>query len=157
MTKISRTLLAATALLSFLPGLAQAQDEERATPVQAKALLDKAVADLQMEGPEKAFAAFNDPKSGYTIHELYVFVFDLNGRYEASGANPKLVGNNAHDLKDAEGKPIVREIIALAKSKGHGRVDYVWLNRAANHVEKKRSLIQRVGNHIVGVGYYENN
>jgi cytochrome c len=28
------------------------------------------------------------------------------------------------------------------------------LNRADNHVEHKRSLVQRVGDHVVGVGSY---
>ncbi|HVI49743.1 MAG TPA: cache domain-containing protein [Candidatus Sulfotelmatobacter sp.] len=152
MLKMTRVLVAGIAVLWAQSALAQ----DKATPEQAKALLDKAVAELQMDGPEKAFAQFNDPKSGYTIGELYVFVFDLKGKYEASGANPSLTGTDAHDLHDAEGKFLVREMIALAKSKGHGRVDYVWLNRADNQVEKKRSLVQRVGDHIVGVGYYLN-
>jgi len=152
MLKFTRVLVAGLAVLWAQSAMAQ----DKATPEQAKALLDKAVAELQMDGQEKAFAAFNDPKGGYTIGELYVFVFDLNGKYEASGANPKLTGTDAHDLHDAEGKYLVQEMIALAKSKKHGHVDYVWLNRADNQVEKKRSLIQRVDNHIVGVGYYLN-
>jgi len=151
MLKVARVLMAGAAILWAGSALAQ---EPKATPAQAKALLDKAVAELKMDGPEKAFAQFNDPKSGYTIGELYVFVFDMKGKYEASGGNSKLVGTDAHDLHDAEGKYLVQEMIALAKSKGSGRVDYVWLNRADNHVEKKRSLIQRVDGHIVGVGYY---
>jgi len=152
MLKITRVLMAGLAVLWAQSAIAQ----DKATPEQAKALLDKAVAEVQMDGPEKAFAQFNDHNSGYTVGELYVFVFDLKGKYEASGGNPALVGTDASDLHDAEGKYLVREMIALAKSKGHGRVDYVWLNRADNQVEKKRSLVQRVGDHIVGVGYYLN-
>lgn len=150
MTKFSCMLAAGLAVLCSHAAFAA----DRATPEQAKALLDKAVAELQMDGPQKAFAAFNDSHGGYTIGELYVFVFDLKGKYEASAANPTLTGTDAYDLHDAEGKFLVREMIAVAKSKGDGQVDYVWLNRADNHVERKRSLIHRVGDHIVGVGYY---
>ena len=152
MFSMSRLLLAGAAALSLHTAAFAA---EHATPAQTQALLDKAAAELKMEGPQKAFASFNDPKSGYTVGELYVFAFDMNGTYEASGGNPKLVGTNARDLTDAEGKYIVREIIAVAKSKGHGRVDYVWLNRADNRVEKKHSLVQRVGSHVLAVGYYD--
>lgn len=125
-----------------------------ASSLQAQALLDKAVTEMRVAGPDKALAEFNNAKSPFKTRDLYVFVFSINGVYEASGANPKLVGTNAPDMTDAEGKPIVREMIALAKAKGKGRVDYVWLNRADNRVEHKRSLVQRVGDHIVGVGYY---
>ncbi len=127
---------------------------ERATPAQAQALLNKAVEKVQKDGPDAAFAAFDNPAGGFKIHELYVFVFDMNGKYMASGANPKLVGTDARNLKDAEGTYLVRKMIALAKSKGRGSVRYLWLNRVDNKVEKKRSFIQRVGKYIVGVGYY---
>jgi cytochrome c len=152
MNVFSRILLAG--VVTMLAGAAQAA--EHATPEQAQALLDKAVAEIQMSGQDKAIQEFNDPKGGFTIGELYVFIFDVQGNYVASGANPKLVGTNAYDLKDAEGKPLVREMIAKGKSAGKGEVDYVWLNRADNHVEKKRSLIRKVGDYIVGVGYYMN-
>ena len=125
-----------------------------ATSVQAQALEDKAVAELQTAGPDKAFAAFNDANGAYKYNDLYVFVFNMKGDYEASGANPKLVGTNALDMTDAEGKHLVQEMIAVAKRSGHGRVSYIWLNRADNRVEHKVSLVRRVGDHIVGVGYY---
>jgi cytochrome c len=121
---------------------------------EAQALLTRAVAELKAVGAAKAFAEFNDPQGSFHTRELYVFVFSMSGRYEASGADPKLVGSDATDMTDAEGKPLVQDMIAQARAKGGGRVDYVWLNRADNRVEHKRSLVQRVGDHIVGVGYY---
>ena len=125
-------------------------------PEQARVLLDRAVAKLKADGPAKAFAAFNDPKGGFIAHDLYVFVFDMRGMYMASGANPRLSGTDAKDLHDAEGKDIVRDMINIANSTGTGEVDYMWLNRVDNRVERKRSMIQRVGDYIVGVGYYFN-
>lgn len=128
---------------------------DHGSAAEARALLDKAVAKLTTEGPQKAFAAFNDKGGGFVDRDLYVFVFDMEGKYLASGANPKLAGSEARDLKDAEGKPLVREMIDVAAKKGTGEVDYVWLNRIDNHVEKKHSLIRRVNDYILGVGYYE--
>ena len=123
-------------------------------PAQAQTLLDRAVSFLEREGPKRAFDAFNDPKGGFVARELYVFVFDMKGRYMASGANPALTGTDAISLRDAEGKELVREMINLAQAADGGEVDYVWLNRVENKVEHKRSLIRRVGDYIVGVGYY---
>lgn len=85
-----------------------------------------------------------------------MFVFDLNGIYEAYGAHPGLVGRDVKDLTDAEGKPIVRDMIEIARTAGHGQVNYVWLNRSDNRIEHKMSLIELVGNHVIGVGYYPN-
>lgn len=123
-------------------------------PEQARVLLERAVAKVKSDGPDKAFAAFNDSHGNFVAKDLYVFVFDMKGKYMASGANPKLTGSDASGLKDAEGKAIVSEMINIANATGQGEVDYMWLNRADNHVEKKRSMIQKVGNYIVGVGYY---
>ncbi len=151
MFTLPRLLLAGACAISFQSA---AHAADHATSFQAQALLDKAVAEVNAAGPDKAFAEFNDAKGSFKTRELYVFVFSMGGVYEASGANPNLVGTAAPDMTDAEGKPLVREMIAVAKSKGHGRVDYIWLNRSDNRVEHKRSLVQRVGDHIVGVGYY---
>ncbi|NIJ09377.1 cytochrome c [Sphingomonas vulcanisoli] len=127
-----------------------------ATALQARAMLDHAVAEVKSAGDKAAFAEFNQPKGAFNTGELYVFVFDLNGIYEAYGAHPGSVGRDVKDLTDAEGKPIVRDMIEIARTAGHGQVNYVWLNRSDNRIEHKMSLIELVGNHVIGVGYYPN-
>lgn len=121
---------------------------------QAQSMLDKAVAEFDRVGTDKALAEFNQRHGPFNTGELYVFVFDLNGVYEAYGAKPSMVGTDVSRLTDAEGKPIVQEMIQIAQTKGHGHIDYVWLNRADNHIERKSSLVRLVGDHVVGVGYY---
>lgn len=127
----------------------------RSTEEEAIDMLNKAVAYMKEHGEQAAFKAFNDPKGKFVHGDLYVFVFDMECNYVASGANPKLVGTAASDLKDAKGKELVKEMIEVAKNKGEGSVEYVWLNRQTNQVEPKSSHIKRVGNYIVGVGHYE--
>lgn len=156
MTSFPRILLAGVCALtvSTLTMSTAAIAAPHATSHEAQAMLDKAVAELAKVGPEKAFVEFNRGEAGFKDKDLYVFVFDLKGKYEASGGNPKLVGADAIDMTDAEGKPVVHAMIAAVKDAPQGRVDYIWLNRADNRVEHKRSLVRRVGDHIVGVGYY---
>lgn len=132
-----------------------AEAADRSTPEQAKALTLEAAAYLKAKGVEEAIRAFNDPKGAFVRRDLYVFVFDGNGRYVASGANPRLVGTDASDLKDAEGKPLVREMMAATKDKPEAQVDYVWLNRQTNRVEHKHSYVVRDGNYIIGSGSYD--
>lgn len=155
---LSAAALLGLAVLTAQPVLAadaaKPAAAEKTKATQAKKLVNDAVAYFKKEGPEKSLAAFNDPKGPWVRGENYVFVFDLDGKYRASGANPGLTGTDASQLKDAEGKPIVQEMIKLAKGKGVGSVDYVWLNRTDNKVEHKTSYIKRVGDYIIGSGFY---
>jgi len=45
------------------------------------------------------------------------------------------------DVQDEEGHYVQRELLAIAKSKGHGYYTYYWLNSNTNQVEPKRSYI----------------
>lgn len=127
----------------------------RASIEEARELLDKAVAFLKQSGGEAAFTAFNDPQGGFMRNDQYVFVIGLDdGRYRATGASPQLTGMDVRGLRDAAGKPLVEEMMSVANGKGHGTVDYVWRNPSTNAVELKHSLIQRVDNLVLGVGYY---
>lgn len=58
------------------------------------------------------------------------------------------------EVRDAAGEPLFQEMIELAKKDGSGSVDYVWRNPATNAVEQKHTLIRRVGDVLLGVGYY---
>ncbi|MEO6351986.1 MAG: cache domain-containing protein [Burkholderiaceae bacterium] len=127
----------------------------RASMEEAQDLLAKAVAFLKKSGGDTAFTAFNNPQGGFKYNDEYVFAIGLDdGKYRASGAAPQLTGMDVRGLKDAAGKPLIEEMITLAKQKGSGTVDYVWRNPATNAVETKHSLIQRVDNVLLGVGYY---
>lgn len=126
----------------------------RSSAEQAEALLRVAVVEAR-KSPQAAFAAFNDPKGPYVRQDLYVFAVGLDdARFAAMGVNPALVGTDVGALRDAAGKPIIAEMIALARSNGSGIVDYVWRNPTTNKVENKHSRIERVDNYLIGVGYY---
>lgn len=128
----------------------------RATAENARQLLDKAVQHVHEQGQETAFRSFNDPRGGFVYNDQYVFVIGLDdGRYRASGSSPNLVGLDVSNVTDAAGKPLFREMIDLAREQGSGAVDYVWRNPATNAVEAKHSLIQRVEDVLLGVGYYK--
>ena len=151
---MNRLLSLFVAVVMSLAGSA-AMAGQHASAKDAETMLASAVEKLKHDGPDQAFAAFNDQNGSFLAKELYVFVFDINGKYRASGFNPKLTGRDAYDLRDADGKYLVREMIDIAKTTGAGTVNYVWYNPDDQKVERKHSLIRRVGDFIVGVGYYE--
>jgi len=127
----------------------------RSSAEQARTLLNKAVALVEKEGGDAAYRRFNDPQGGFVIGDEYVFVIGLeDGKYRASGGSPNLVGTDVREVRDAAGEPLFQEMIELAKKDGSGSVDYVWRNPATNAVEQKHTLIRRVGDVLLGVGYY---
>lgn len=126
----------------------------RSSPQEAKGMLDLAADTLKKDGPA-AFIGFNDPKGPFVQDDLYVFVVGLeDGMFYAHGATPSLVGKPAAELRDAQGKSIIKEMIAVAKVKGSGEIGYVWRNPVTNKVETKHSMVQKVDKYMVGVGYY---
>ena len=127
----------------------------RATTDDARKLLDTASAEVKKQGLTKALSRFNDKRGAFVHDDLYVFAINLqSGKFEAHGMNPKWTGTDASDLHDVEGKPLVKEMLALANSKGEGTVDYVWRNPVTNTVEKKRTFIRRENGSLIGVGFY---
>lgn len=121
----------------------------------ARALLTRS-AEAMAKNAEEAIAHFNDVNGGFIEDDLYVFVVGLNDKIMyAHGATPRLVGRNVEDLRDVDGKPIVRQMIDIVKAKGSGKLQYTWANPVTNRKERKTTYLQRVDRYLVAVGHYE--
>nr|WP_152528761.1 cache domain-containing protein [Rhodoferax saidenbachensis] len=148
-----KSLLGATAMSFLLMGAAHAAD--KGTPAEAEAMVKKAVAYIKANGPEKSYEEFTNGKS-FKDRDLYIIVYDLNGKNLAQGANPKLVGKDLIGLKDPDGKPLIQMFVDLAKSKGKGWVEgYKFLNPVTQKLEEKAMYLERVGDTLVGCGIYK--
>lgn len=123
---------------------------------EAVAMVKKAVASIEKNGKDKAFAEFTDAQNKtYHDRDLYIFVYDMNGVCVSHGVNPKMIGKDLADMKDNEGKPIIRGFIDIAKTKGKGWHDYKWPNPVTKAVEHKSAYVEKVGDLIVGSGIYK--
>jgi cytochrome c len=125
------------------------------TADEAKAMVEKAVKLIQAEGKDKAFVQINDPNGPFVDRDLYVFVLNMEGTTVAHGVNKALIGKSLVNLKDADGRPFIQEMIELAKAGKSGWVDYKWANPQTKKVEQKSSYLVKVGDVIVGVGIYK--
>ncbi|MEH6471416.1 MAG: cache domain-containing protein [Halopseudomonas sp.] len=151
---LSQPLLRSLCLLLLATFSLTSIATERGTSRQAKRMLENAIYVVQEKGAEEAFAKFNDLHGGFVQNDLYIFAIDMKGVYKASGANPKLVGQSLAEVSDAAGKPIGKEILKLADRMGYGIIEYDWLNRQTNDIEHKFSRVQKVGDYVLGVGFY---
>ncbi|WP_114969248.1 cache domain-containing protein [Rhodoferax ferrireducens] len=126
--------------------------QDHGTKDEAKALANAALSHIKKAGNEQAFKDFTADKANWTKKDLYVFVIDTKGAMLAHGANDKLVGKNLLELKDQNGKPFMRELTALAASKGDGWVEYDWAHPVTKKVEGKASYVKAIPGFDGGVG-----
>ncbi len=125
-----------------------------ATLDAARELAERAAGVLAASGPEAALPRFMSPAGGFVAGDLYVFVFDLEGRLIASGGWPETVGARI-GLGDGASSGIYARMRRLALDAGKGWVEYSWYNPCSRQIEPKASYIVRVGDFIVGVGAYK--
>lgn len=147
----------AVATLSTLIGLpASAQAP---TPAQAEKLVNAAVTYAKQNGMDKLIQQTNQADGRFHVgagSQMYIFIYDLNGVCKGIGFNSSvLAGVNRIDLKDPDGKFIIREFIATAKGKGKGWVDYKYPNPQTNKIEQKTSYVVLHEGFVIGAGIYK--
>lgn len=141
-----------TVLVLALLAAGVATAEERGTPADAQALLDRAVALIETEGVAVALTAFNDSRGRFVDRDLYVFCMGPEFKITAH-LDPGLRGVDVATLKDPDGKEIGREMIMIAK-RGGGSIEYRWVNPVSKAVETKISFLKGAGTQYCGVGAY---
>ncbi len=144
--KVVRGLLILTVV--FSPVLAIT-----ATPEEAKALLNEAIAFYETNGKEETFTEINNPNGKFVRGELYIFVYDSDGIIAAHGADASRIGTATMNEPDENGKFYSREIMQVGKS--GGSVDYVWLNPVTGTIQPKTSYIMLVDGFRFGCGVYK--
>jgi signal transduction histidine kinase len=140
-------------VLSAGAGVAAAAD--MGTKDEAVAMVKKAVGFIKANGAEKAYAEFSNPKGQFVDRDLYIAVYDMNGKCLAHGANAKMIGRDLLDNKDVDGKEFVKERVEMMKKDPSGWQDYKFRNPTSNQVEPKSMYIERVNDVIVGCGIYK--
>jgi len=147
--------LAAIASIAFLVLACSASADEHGTKDEAVAMVNRVEAMFKKDGAEATFKAVSD-KSVAEFHDrdLYPFIYDMTGTCVAHGARPALIGKNLIELKDQDGKYLIREIIDTANGSGTGWIDYKWPNPLNNKIEDKSSYVAKMGDYVVGVGIY---
>lgn len=128
---------------------------DHGTAQEAEAMVKKAIAYIKAKGADTAFPEFNNPKGSFSDRDLYIFVLDLSGKTLAHGANPKLLGKNISTLKDVDNKAFIEEMLAAAKSKGRGWIDYKWPNPTTKAIELKSTYFEKADDMVVGCGIYK--
>lgn len=151
--KFGKILLAAV-LMNFVAATAAFAG---GTQKEALSMLDRGIAYTKAHGSEDAFKAFSDLNNkDFHDRDLYLFAYDFKGVNIAHGVNSKMLGKNFFELKDANGKQLIKEMIDIAKTKGSGEVEYMWTNPETKKLQAKVGFVAKIPgmDAFLGTGIY---
>jgi signal transduction histidine kinase len=128
---------------------------EFGTKDEAVAMVKRVQAKFKADGADATFKAVSDQAvPDFHDRDLYPFIYDMAGKNVAHGARPALIGKNLIDLKDQDGKYLIREMVDIANGPGRGWINYKWPNPLNNKIEDKASYVEKMDDYFVGVGIY---
>lgn len=153
--KIVRALAVAMVAVVLSVGAARAE-VRKLSQDEVMALTRKAADMVAAQGLEAAATVFN-AEGEYKFGEIYVNVIDMNGVWLCYPPKPEGVGKSVLNVKDADGRFLVQDIIKVAKDKGEGWVEYRWMNPATNQIQPKVTYVKRVAGQdlIAYIGIYK--
>ena len=97
--------------------------------------LDEAKERVLNNGQDEALEAFGDPSGEFVRGDLYVFAYDFNGTLLAHPYLPELVGRNNLDLVDANGVPMIKNLMKVAE-RGSGFLYSVYPNPVQDNADE---------------------
>ena len=132
-------------------GVATAIAAEFGTAAEAKALLERAVAEVKAD-KAKALAMFAKGEGGFKDRDLYPFCGGPDGNFTA---HPSLVGKSLKELKDKAGKALGAEMYEVAQEGKISEVSYMWPRPGGTEPVQKVSFVTKVGDQVCAVGHYK--
>ena len=144
-------------LLLTATAFADKHEQKRGTPIQAQAMVAKAVALFDKEGLKAAFDRItNRPGAEFNHLDLYIFVLkaEKGARIVAHAQARSLIGTDATTLIDPGGLNIGRAILDKAKPDG-AWVDYGWKDPLTGKIVPKSSWTILHKGHIFGCGIHK--
>lgn len=121
----------------------------------AVAMVKKAVSFIKEQSPDKAYSEFTNKDAKFIDRDLYVVVYQLDGKVLAHGSNPKFVGKDMSDAQDVDGKLYVKERVELAAKQPSFWQDYKFVNPVSKKVEPKQMYCEKLDNTAVCAGIYK--
>ncbi|MEB3322872.1 MAG: cache domain-containing protein [Synechococcaceae cyanobacterium] len=124
--------------------------------------VEAAAALLERRG-RAGFDQLRDRRSRFFFHDTYVFVDTPDGVEVVNPAFPEVQGRNLLELRDVQGRPMVRDYIRLALEQGSGWTTYLWPRPESPGLPaRKFTYVRKVvlpdgETLIVGSGLYEAN
>ena len=118
-------------------------------------MVAKAVAHVKSVGATQAYQDLTSMAPGSIERDLYVVVYDLEGRVLAHGHDAQLVGQNLRELRGPDGHPWIKERVRLARMTTRFWQDYKFRDPITKKILKKSTYCQTLDQTAICVGIYK--
>lgn len=125
-----------------------------ATAKEAEAMVGKVIEGIKVN-QQKTYDEITAKDPKWVDRDLYPVVYGLDGKVLAHGQNSKQVGKELIELKDADGKPFVKERVDQANSKGKFWQDYKFTDPVTKKVLPKSMYCEKLDDTAVCAGIYK--
>ncbi len=144
-------------MLAVLCMAAIAAAQQAATKEECVIKTHEAAALINTKGLDEAIKQISDPKGPFVWKDSYVFLMNLEGKMLAHPMQPELTKlNHTLLITDPTDKALFVSFVNLARTVGHGWVEYMWPKPGKKSPSKKITYIYRVPGKdlFVGAGVY---
>jgi signal transduction histidine kinase len=93
----------------------------------------------------------------FDVGRGYYFATDFNGVEQLFADRPEMEGKNLLDMKDTDGRPVIQDLILIAKTKDEGFYEYLWTKpNQPDARHRKLSYVKRFEpfDWFIGTGLY---
>ncbi len=143
-----RAIFGIITLLSCLSVSAEPSEKD------AVALAEKGAQFIKAYGKAEMIARINRKDPLFNHGALYLAMRDMNG-ITIAHPTTALIGKDFLDVPDADGKAFRHEMVAVAKGRGKGWVDYKFRNPETGKVAPKSTYVLRVDDVALEAGIYK--
>ena len=120
-------------------------------------VVDRAAHLIATQGKD-AFPQFRDKTGPFYFMDTYLFVLLPDGTELVNPVVPSLEGKNILNLKDLNGRAVIRDEINAAMTNGSAWLDVNWYTPGQNTPARKQTYVRKVqvgqDTYIVGSGVY---
>jgi cytochrome c len=135
-------------------GLVQAQTANNADAAAAQNMVTKGATALRAQGWH-ALVEMTAPRKTFVDRDLYLTVYDLDGKCKAHGQNAKQVAKNLINIKDPDGKLYIKERVEMAKTQSSFWQEYKYTNPVTKMVQSKQAYCEKVDSLLICGGIYK--
>jgi methyl-accepting chemotaxis protein len=130
-------------------------DKEFASEEDAVALVQRAAQFVRAHGAAALIDDVNRQDKGQFVdRDLYLSIYSPHAQCLAHGNNKRLIGIDARNFKDVDGKAFVSEIVHMAAAQGKGRLTYKWINPLSQKAGVKLAYFEKHGDIVLSCGAY---
>jgi hypothetical protein len=123
---------------------------------EARELVERACALIQRENLSRAIPRFHDKSGEFFDRDMYIFIFNRSGIFNAFGPDPKLMGCHMREIRGLQWERLLSNGFQTVDESGDGWVTYSTVHPITAAVNEKVSYLSLLpGDMIIGCGVYK--